>query len=555
MSGSVRNRLTAGVERAPQRAMLRAIGLTDEDLERPIIGIANTWVEAQPCNFNLREVAQKVKEGVRDAGGTPLEFNTIAVNDAIGMGHEGMKASLISREVIADSIELGAVGYQFDALVAIGGCDKTQPACVMAMARTNLPSIYLYGGSIPPGEWNGKRVTIQDVFEGAGAVSRGTMTAEQLHDLECVACPTYGACGGMFTANTMSSAIEALGLTVPNCAAPIAPSELRMQKAYESGRAVMKILETNTRPRDILTREAFENALAVVAAMGGSTNAVLHMLAIAFEAGVKLDIDDIERMGSKVPELADLKPAGKYVMSDVDVVGGVPVVMKLLLDAGLIHPGTRTVTGETLSERLETTTYPANQDVIHTLADPVRKSGGFAIMRGNLAPDGAVLKVTGASRNAHRGPAKVFDREEDAFQAIKEKKIVPGDVVVVRYEGPKGGPGMREMLVVTAAIVGQGFKDSVALITDGRFSGASHGLMIGHVSPEAAVGGPIALLRDGDIVSVDVEKRSLNVELSDAELAARKAAWRAPAPRYTHGVFAKYAKLVTSASKGAVCVV
>jgi dihydroxy-acid dehydratase len=555
MPGTVRNRLTAGVERAPQRAMLRAIGLTDEDLERPIIGIANTWVEAQPCNYHLREVAQKVKEGVRDAGGTPLEFNTIAVNDAIGMGHEGMKAVLISREVIADSIELGAVGYQFDALVTIGGCDKTQPACVMAMARTNLPSIYLYGGSIPPGEWNGKRVTIQDVFEGAGAVSRGTMTAEQLHELECVACPTYGACGGMFTANTMSSAIEALGLTVPNCAAPIAPSELRMQKAYESGRAVMKILETNTRPRDILTREAFENAIAVVAAMGGSTNAVLHMLAIAFEAGVKLDIDDIERMGSKVPELADLKPAGKYVMSDVDVVGGVPVVMKLLLDAGLIHPDTRTVTGETMAERLETTTYPANQDVIHTLASPVRKIGGFAVMRGNLAPEGAVLKVTGASRNTHRGPAKVFDKEEDAFHAIMEKKIVPGDVVVVRYEGPKGGPGMREMLVVTAAIVGQGFKDSVALITDGRFSGASHGLMIGHVSPEAAVGGPLALLRDGDIVNVDVEKRSLNVELSDAELATRKAAWRAPVPRYTHGVFAKYAKLVTSASKGAVCVV
>jgi dihydroxy-acid dehydratase len=535
--------------------MLRAIGLTDEDLERPIIGIANTWVEAQPCNFNLREVAQKVKEGVRDAGGTPLEFNTIAVNDAIGMGHEGMKASLISREVIADSIELGAVGYQFDALVAIGGCDKTQPACVMAMARTNLPSIYLYGGSIPPGEWNGKRVTIQDVFEGAGAVSRGTMTVEQLHDLECSACPTYGACGGMFTANTMSSAIEALGLTVHNCAAPIAPSELRMQKAYESGRAVMKILESNTRPRDILTREAFENAVAVVAAMGGSTNAVLHLLAIAFEAGVKLDLDDIERMGSMVPELADLKPAGKYVMSDVDMVGGVPVVMKLLKDARLIDEHARTVTGETLGERLEGVTYPSNQDVIHTLASPVRKSGGFAIMRGNLAPEGAVLKVTGASRNTHRGPAKVFDREEDAFHAITEKKIASGDVVVVRYEGPKGGPGMREMLVVTAAIVGQGFKDSVALITDGRFSGASHGLMIGHVSPEAAVGGPIALLRDGDIVSVDVEKRSLNVELSDAELGARRAEWKAPVPHYTHGVFAKYAKLVTSASKGAVCVV
>jgi dihydroxy-acid dehydratase len=555
MMGIVRNRLTAGVERAPQRAMLRAIGLTDEDLERPIVGIANTWVEAQPCNYHLRELAQKVKEGVRDAGGTPLEFNTIAVNDAIGMGHEGMKASLISREVIADSIELGAVGYQFDALVTIGGCDKTQPACVMAMARTNLPSIYLYGGSIPPGEWNGKRVTIQDVFEGAGAVSRGAMTVQQLHDLECSACPTYGACGGMFTANTMSSAIEAMGLTVPNCAAPVAPSELRMQKAYESGRAIMKILESNTRPRDVLTRKAFENAIAVVAAMGGSTNAVLHMLAIAFEAGVPLALDDIERMGAMVPELADLKPAGKYVMSDVDVVGGVPVVMKLLSEAGLFDADVRTVTGETFRERLEGVTYPAGQDVIHTLADPVRSNGGFAVLRGNLAPEGSVLKVTGASRNTHRGPAKVFNREEDAFNAIMEKKIVPGDVVVVRYEGPKGGPGMREMLVVTAAIVGQGYKDSVALITDGRFSGASHGLMIGHVSPEAAVGGPLALLRDGDVVNIDVEKRTLSVELPEAELEERRKDWKAPAPRYTHGVFAKYAKLVTSASKGAVCVV
>ena len=555
MSGTVRNRLTRGVERAPQRAMLRAIGLTDEDLERPIIGIANTWVEAQPCNYHLREVAQKVKEGVRAAGGTPLEFNTIAVNDAIGMGHEGMKASLVSREVIADSMELGAIGYQFDALVTIGGCDKTQPACVMAMARTNLPSIYLYGGSIPPGEWNGKRVTIQDVFEGAGAVSRGTMTVEQLHELECVACPTFGACGGMFTANTMSSAIEALGLTVPNCAAPIAPSELRMQIAYESGQAIMKILESNTRPRDILTRDAFENAVSVVAAMGGSTNAVLHLLAIAFEAGVKLDLDDIERMGSRVPELADLKPAGKYVMSDVDVIGGVPVVMKLLEDAGLIHADARTVTGETFGERLEGVTYPAGQDVVHTLANPVRKKGGFAIIRGNLAPEGAVLKVTGASRSTHRGPAKVFDREEDAYHAIMQNEIVPGDVVVVRYEGPKGGPGMREMLAVTAAIVGQGYKDSVMLITDGRFSGASHGLMIGHVSPEAAVGGPLGLLKDGDTVSLDVERRVLNVELSDAELEARRKEWKAPVPHYTHGVFAKYAKLVTSASKGAVCVV
>jgi dihydroxy-acid dehydratase len=535
--------------------MLRAIGLTDDDLERPIIGIANTWVEAQPCNFNLREVANKVKQGVRDAGGTPLEFNTIAVNDAMAMGHEGMKASLISREVIADSIELGAVGYQFDGLVTIGGCDKTQPASVMAMARVNLPSIYLYGGSIPPGEFNGKDVTIQDVFEAAGAVSRGTMTVQQLHDLECVACPTYGACGGMFTANTMSSAIEALGLTVPNCAAPVAPSELRMQLAYDTGRAVMKVLHSNIRPRDILTREAFENAIAVVAAMGGSTNAVLHMLAISYEAGVKLNLEDIERMGAGVPELADLKPAGKYVMADVARVGGVPVVLKLLQDAGLLHGNVRMVTGETMSERLEGVTYPVGQDVIHSMSNPVRKTGGFAILRGNLAPDGAVVKTTGASRTAHRGPARVFDKEEDAYHAIVAKKISSGDVVVVRYEGPKGGPGMREMLAVTAAIVGQGLKDSVALITDGRFSGASHGFMIGHTSPEAMVGGPIALVKEGDIIVIDIDKRTMTLEVPDLELDARRSAWKAPPPKYTHGVFAKYAKLVGSASKGAMCLV
>ncbi|MDG6925807.1 MAG: dihydroxy-acid dehydratase [Nitrososphaerota archaeon] len=555
MSGTVQNRLTAGVERAPQRAMLRAIGLTDDDLERPIIGIANTWVEAQPCNYHLREVAQRVKQGVRDAGGTPLEFNTVAVNDAMAMGHEGMKASLISREVIADSMELGAVGYQFDALVTIGGCDKTQPASVMAMARTNLPSIYLYGGSIPPGEWNGKQVTIQDVFEAAGAVSRGTMTVQQLRELECVACPTYGACGGMFTANTMSSAIEALGLTVPNCAAPVAPSELRMQIAYDTGRAVMKVLHSNTRPRDIMTRQAFENAISVVAAMGGSTNAVLHMLAFAYEAGVKLDLDDIERIGARVPELADLKPAGKYVMADVARIGGVPVVLKLLQDAGILHREARTVTGETIGDRLEGVSYPAGQDVVHNLSNPVRTTGGFAILRGNLAPDGAVLKTTGASRSEHRGPARVFDREEDAYHAIVAKKIVPGDVVIVRYEGPKGGPGMREMLAVTAAIVGQGMKDSVALITDGRFSGASHGFMIGHTSPEAMVGGPLALVKEGDTIHIDINRRTMTLEISNEEMEARRKSWRAPPPNYTRGVFAKYAKLVSSASKGAVCTV
>ena len=545
--------VTTGIEHANQRAMLRAIGLTDEDFERPMVGIANTWSGAQPCNFHLREVAAKVAEGVRAAGGTPLEFNTVAVNDAIAMGHEGMKAILISREVIADSIELATIGYQFDALVTIGGCDKTQPGCVMAMARLNIPSVYLYGGSIPAGVWNGKSVTIQDVLEAVGSVSRGTMTLEQLKDLECNACPTYGACGGMFTANTMASAFEAMGLTVPNCAAPVAPSSLRGEKAFESGQAVMKTLGAGIRPRDLITKESIENAISVVAAMGGSTNSILHLLAIAFEAGVPLSLDDFERVGSRVPELADLRPAGKYVMADVDRIGGLPVVLKLLLDGGLLHGDLPTVTGETLKARVAQTTFPANQDVIHSLANPVRTSGGFVILRGNLAPEGAVVKVTGTASRRFEGRARPFDREEDAFQAIAENRIQPGDVVVVRYEGPKGGPGMREMLAVTAALVGQGMKDTCALVTDGRFSGATHGLMIGHVTPEAAVGGPIALVRDGDPVTIDIEMKELRVGVSDQELQSRRAAWRPRPIRYTHGVFAKYARLVSSASKGCVC--
>src|SRR5438132_6949705 len=426
-------KLTAGIDRTPQRAMLRAIGLTDEDFDKPIIGIANTWVEAQPCNYNLRELANEVKRGVRDAGGTPLEFNTIAVNDAIGMGHEGMKASLISREVIADSIELCAVAYQFDALVTIGACDKTQPACIMAIARLNLPNIYRCGWSSAPGEQNGRSVTIQDVFEAVGAVRRGRMTLAQLRELECSACPTYGACGGMFTANTMASAIEALGLTVTNCAAPTAPSESRHQLAYETGRAVMGVLDRNTRPRDVLTREAFDNAIATVAAMGGSTNAVLHLLAIAYDANIKLDLEDIDRVGSRVPELADLKPAGKYVMADVERVGGLPVVLKIQLDTGFLHGECRTVTGEKVEDRLEGVTFPPGQDVVHDGRAPVRASGGFAILRGNLAPEGAVLKTTGSSRRYHRGPARVFDSEEDAFREVVDGDIRKGDVVVVRY--------------------------------------------------------------------------------------------------------------------------
>ena len=545
--------ITSGPERAPQRAMLRATGLKDEDLERPLIGIANTWTEAQPCNYHLRDLAKIVKEGIRETGGTPLEFNTVAVNDAIGMGTEGMRASLVSREIIADSIELGAIAYQFDALVTIGGCDKTQPACVMAMARLNIPSIYLYGGSIPPGEWKGRRVTIQDVFEAVGAVSKGTMKPEELHELECAACPTFGACGGMFTANTMASAFEAMGITVPNSASATAPSRQRRRLAHQTGRSIMQILTAGTKPRDVLTPKAFANAIATVAALGGSTNAVLHLPAIAFEAKVKLTLDDVERIGSRVPELADLKPAGKYVMADVDRVGGVRVVLKQLLDAGLLYGESRTVTGETIGERVRNTTFPPNQDVVHTISNPVRASGGFAIMKGNLAPDGAVLKVSGATRHQHSGPARVFNSEEEAFQEVMRGAIKERDVVVVRYEGPKGGPGMREMLTVTAAIVGQGLGEKVALITDGRFSGATHGFMIGHISPEAAVGGPIALVENGDLIDIDVAKRTVNVDLTLAELRRRRAKWKPPAPKYDHGVFAKYARLVSSASLGAVC--
>ena len=545
-------KVTEGLERAPHRAMFRAVGLRDEDLRRPFIGIANTWFEMQPCNHHLNRLAERVKQGIRDAGGTPIEFNAVPANDAIGMGHEGMRASLVSRELIADSIELAAVAYPLDALVTIGGCDKTQPACVMAMARLNLPSIYLYGGSVPPGTWRGRPVTIQDVFEAVGAVSRGHMTVEELRELEEAAVPTYGACGGMFTANTMASAFEAMGLTLPNAAAPVAPSPAREALAYATGRAIVRILEAGIRPRDVMTREAFENAIAVASAMGGSTNLILHLLAIAHEAGVPLTLDDFERISERTPHLADLKPAGRYVMADVDRIGGVPVVMKALLDAGLLHGECRTVTGETIAERLAGVVFPEGQDVVRPVHNPLHPTGGYVILRGNLAPEGGVLKVTGTTKRYHRGPARVFDDEEEAFRAVSAGQIRPGDVVVVRYEGPKGGPGMREMLVVTAALVGQGLKDEVALLTDGRFSGATHGLMIGHISPEAAVGGPLALLQDGDPIVIDVNRRVVNVELPEEELARRRAAWTPPPPKYTTGLFAKYARLVSSAALGAI---
>ena len=546
-------RVTGGVERAPHRAMLRAAGLGEEELRRPLIGIANTWTEAQPCNVALRALAEHVKAGVREAGGTPLEFNAVAVNDAIGMGHAGMRAPLVSRELIADSIELAAVGYAFDGLIAIGACDKTIPGGVMGLLRVNRPAVFLYGGSILPGRYEGRDVTVQDVFEAVGAVGRGTMTEEALHALECAACPGAGACGGMFTANTMASAVETLGLMLPGGASPPAVSAERERVAFETGRLMMDVLARGLRPRDILSRDALENAISVVAAMGGSTNAVLHLLAFAAEAGVPLALDDFERVGTRVPHLADLQPTGRNVMAHVHAIGGVPVVLRQLLDGGLLHGQAVGLDGRTLAQRLEGVAFPAEQSVIRPLADPVHATGGFAIMRGSLLPDGGVIKATGATLRRLRGPARVFDCEEDAMAAVMSGGVHSGDVVIVRYEGPKGGPGMREMLSVTAALVGQGLKDEVALVTDGRFSGATHGLMVGHASPEAAAGGPIALVREGDTVSVDLEARRVDLEVDAAELAARQRAWQAPAPRYPSGVFAKYAHLVASASVGAIC--
>lgn len=544
--------ITVGYQKAPHRAMLRATGLGDEELSRPIIGICNTWTDAQPCNFHLRELAEYVKKGIREAGGTPVEVNAVAANDAIGMGHDGMRASLVSREIIADSIELAAFCYAFDAIVTIGACDKTIPGSIMGMARLNIPSVFLYGGSILPGQYEGRDVNIQDVFEGVGAVAKNRMTEDELYALECVACPGAGACGGMFTANTMASIVETLGLMVPGGAAAPAEMPERREIAEETGRLVMDVLRRDVRPRDLLTRTHLLNAIAVAAAMGGSTNAVLHLMAIAKEADVELRLEDFQEVSARTPHIADLKPSGRYVMSDLYRVGGVPVVAKQLLDAGLIDGSTLTVTGKPLADYIKDAELPADQDVVLPISKPLHASGGYVIMRGNLAPDGSVLKVTGASKRYHRGPARVFDCEEDAFAAVDGGRIEPGDVVVVRYEGPKGGPGMREMLAVTAAIVGNGYKDDVALLTDGRFSGATHGLMIGHVAPEAAEGGNIALIEEGDIIEIDVDKATLTLEVSEEELERRRRNWQPPAPRFKHGVFAKYASQVSSASEGAV---
>jgi len=544
--------ITDGPDRAPSRAMFKAAGFTDEDLSRPIVGVANTWIEIGPCNFHLRRLAAKVKEGIRAAGGTPVEFNTVSISDGISMGVEGMKCSLISREVIADSIELVARGNHFDALVGISGCDKTNPGVVMALARLDIPGLALYGGSIAPGHLAGRDLTVQDVFEAVGAYGCGKINAAQLKAIEDTACPGAGACGGQFTANTMSTVMEFLGISPPGSNGIPAMVEEKDEAAFAAGKLVMELLARNLRPSQILTRKAVENAIAAVAATGGSTNAVLHLLAIAIEAGVELKIDDFDRISSRTPILADLKPGGRFVANDLYRAGGIQLIAKRLLEAGLIHADAMTVTGKTIGEEAQKAKETPGQEVVRPLSNPLKPTGGLVILRGNLAPEGCVVKVAGHERMMHRGPARVYDREEDSFQAVQRGEIKAGDVVVIRYEGPKGGPGMREMLAVTAALVGAGLGDSVALLTDGRFSGATHGLMAGHVAPEAANGGPIAALCTGDTIVFDVAKRRLDVELSDGEIRSRLSKWTPPSPRYTSGVMAKYAKLVSSASEGAV---
>ena len=544
--------ITQGPDRAPSRAMFKAVGLTDEDLDRPLVGIANTWIEVMPCNFHLRRLSAKVKEGVRAAGGTPIEFNTVAVSDGISMGTEGMKASLISREVIADSIELVTRGHLFDAVVALSGCDKTIPGTVMALARLDLPSLMLYGGSIMPGRFQGRDVTIQDVFEGVGAHAAKKMTDAELLDLESHACPGPGACGGQFTANTMATAFEILGISPIGSASVPAMDDSKDDVAYQVGEMVMELVRQNLTARQVITREALENAVASIAATGGSTNGVLHLLGVAREAEVDLRLDDFDRISSNTPLIADLKPGGRFVANDLYRAGGIPLVARRLLDADKLNGDCLTVTGKTLGEEVREAEETPGQEVVRPVSEPLKPTGGLVILRGNLAPEGCVVKVAGHERTRHSGPARVFDREEDSFKAVQNGEIKAGDVVVIRYEGPMGGPGMREMLGVTAALVGAGLGESVALLTDGRFSGATHGLMAGHVAPEAARGGPIAAVRDGDTITFDVDARRLDVEISEEEMDQRLREWKAPEPRYASGVMAKYARLVSSASEGAV---
>ena len=544
--------ITDGRDRAPARAMFKAIGFSDSDLERPLIGVANTWIETMPCNFHLRRLSAKLKQGIRAAGGTPMEFNTIAISDGETMGTEGMRASLVSREIIADSIELVCRGQMFDALVCVVGCDKTIPAAAMALARLNIPGLVLYGGTIAAGSYHGKDVTIQDVFEAVGANAAGKMTNAELNELENVACPGAGACGGQYTANTMSTVMELIGLSPMGFNGVPAMDPRKDEVAFRCGGIVLDLLKRGIVPKDILVRAAFENAIAGVACTGGSTNAVLHLLAIARDSGVALEMDDFQKVSERTPLLADLKPAGRFVAADVDGAGGIPVIAKRLLDGNCADGSTLTVTARTFAEEAKAAVETPGQQVIAPLDRPLKKTGGLVILHGNLAPEGCVAKISGHERPTHRGPARVFESEEDAMTAVTSKKLQPGDVVVIRNEGPKGGPGMREMLSVTAAIVGEGLGESVALVTDGRFSGATRGLMIGHVAPEAALGGPIAALHEGDTVHIDVNQRTLEVELSDSTLRQRLAAWRPMPPRYPSGVFAKYAALVSSASQGAI---
>jgi dihydroxy-acid dehydratase len=545
--------VTDGFERAPARAMLRAVGMTDDDFSKPQVGIASSWNEVTPCNLPLDKLAKRSKEGVRQAGGFPLEFTTIAVSDGISMGHEGMRASLVSREVIADSVEVVMHAERLDAMVTLAGCDKSLPGMLMAAARINLPSVFLYGGSILPGNHNGQVLDITSVFEAVGARAAGTITDDELGAIEREACPTVGACAGMFTANTMASVAEALGMSLPGSASAAAVDRRRDDYAYASGTAVINLLRQGIRPRDILTKGAFENAIAVVMALGGSTNAVLHLLAIAHEARVDLQLDDFNKVAARVPHLADTKPHGRYHMWDIDRVGGVPVVMQVLLDAGVLHGDEVTVTGRTMAENLAMIGPPApDGDVVHRFDDPIHDIGGIAVLRGSLAPEGAVLKVAGIDFDHFEGRARVFDGEDAAMDAVLGGRIEPGDIVVIRYEGPKGGPGMREMLAITGAMKGVGRGADAALLTDGRFSGGTHGFCIGHVAPEAVDGGPIALVEEGDRILVDVREHRIDLLVDEDTLAARRANWKLPEPRYTTGVLAKYARLVQGAERGAV---
>lgn len=541
-----------GPDRAGARAMMKAIGFTDKDLSRPQIGVAHCWIETMPCNFNHRRIAEKVKEGICAAGGTPIELNTIAISDGIAMGTEGMKTSLVSRDLIADSVELVARGHMFDAVVAISGCDKTIPGMVMALARLDVPSLMLYGGSIHFGEYRGRRLTIQDAYEAIGAYNRGLMSRTEFRAIENHSCPGAGACGGQFTANTMATAFEMLGISPMNFNGIPAADKQKDAAAFETGKLVMKLLRRGVTPSQIVTRKAMENAIAGVMATGGSTNAVLHLLAVAREAGVPLKIGDFDRISRKTPVLANMRPWGLYTAPEMFQAGGMALVAKRLLQAGLLHPDELTVTGRTIGQEARRAREKRDQRVIHPADKPLKPTGGLAILRGSLAPDGCVIKLSGQERTSHRGPARVFDCEERSFAAIKKGSIKRGDVVVIRYEGPRGGPGMREMLAVTAALVGAGLGDSVALLTDGRFSGATHGFMIGHVAPEAFEGGPIALIKNGDSIAIDVKKRRLDLEVPDAELRRRRKSWKPPKPRYKTGVLGKYARHVRSASEGAV---